>query len=292
MKKKQACLVWIGVFALVFPVAHAQSPQQIVQQAVNTEHAADENDHSRWIYLEEIRKPKAQVLQWVATTPEGDVERVLEKDSQKLPEAQQGDLVQKFLQDASARRKQVAQADHDNRQIDDLLQLLPVAFQWTQTGQTAALSRLHFEPAPNFHPPTREARVFSSMTGDLIVDNQQHRIRAMSGHLLHPVTFGGGILGKLKSGSFSLEQQQVAPGLWELTSFHLHFDGNAFLFKSISLQEDDTRSGFEHEPSTISLDQAARAVMNRPEVLGAQPAFASSASTQAIIADQRGQSAR
>lgn len=291
MTKKQACFVWIGVFALAYPVAHAQSPQQIVQQVVNTEHTADKNDRSRWIYLEEIRKPQQQLLQWVATTPEGEVERVLEKNSQRLPESQQSDLVQKSLQDAGARRKQVAQANHDNRQIDDLLQLLPVAFRWTQTGETAALSRLHFEPAPNFHPPTREARVFSSMTGDLIVDNRQHRIRAMSGHLLHPVVFGGGILGKLKSGSFSLEQEQVAPGLWELTSFHLHFDGNAFLFKSISLQEDDNRSGFEREPSTISLDQAARAVMSRPEVQGTKPAFASRTSTQAI-ADSRLQSAR
>lgn len=292
MTMKQACLVWIGVFALSFPVAHAQSPQQIIQQAVSTEHTADVNDHSRWIYLEEIRKPREQVLQWVATTPQGDVARVLERNSERLSESQQRDLIQRFLRDAGARRKQLSQANHDNRQIDDLLQLLPVAFRWTQTGETATVSRLHFEPAPNFHPPTREARVFSSMTGDLVVDTQQHRILAMNGHLLHPVAFGGGILGKLKSGSFSLEQEQVAPGLWELTAFHLHFEGNALLFKSVSLQEDDERSGFQREPSTIALDQAATSIMSRPEVAGMQSAFASRASKQAVSMDARSQPER
>ena len=33
--------------------------------------------------------------------------------------------------------------------IDDLLELLPIAFVWTETGATATTS-LHFEPAPNF----------------------------------------------------------------------------------------------------------------------------------------------
>ena len=38
-------------------------------------------------YLEEIRKPKEQVLQWVATTQQGDAQRVLERDKQKIGRA-------------------------------------------------------------------------------------------------------------------------------------------------------------------------------------------------------------
>ena len=82
---------------------------------------------------------------------------------------------------------------------------------------------LHFEPDPNFHPPSREARVFSGMAGDLVVDNQQHRICSMNGRLIQEVTFGGGLLGKLKKGSsFSLEQAQVGPSSWQLTAIHVH----------------------------------------------------------------------
>jgi hypothetical protein len=247
---------------------HAQSAQQIIQQVVDSERTANQNDHSNWIYLEEIHKPKEHTLQWVAATQQGNVPRVLEKNEQKLPESGQRDLVQGFLHDPKAQK---------NQQVDDLLKLLPVAFIWTQTATTATNTSLHFEPAPNFHPPTREARVFSTMTGDLVVDNQQHRVGRMSGHLIHDVNFGGGLLGKLKErSSFTLEQDQVGPSLWQLTSFHVHLEGNALIFKSISLQQDDDRSRFQIEPSSTSLDQAATLVMKQPEASGCRTSTAES----------------
>jgi len=267
MGKEKACLLWIGTVVFAFSVAHAQSPQQIIQQVVNTEHAADENDHSQWGYLEEIHKPKEQVLQRVAGTQQGNVQLVIERNGERLSASEQRDLIQNFLRDPRAQKKQISESNHDIQQIEDLLELLPVGFVWTQTGATATETFLHFEPAPHFHPPTRQARVFGSMAGDIVIDNQEHRIRSMNGHLMREVRFGGGILGKLKEGSsFSLEQEQVGPSLWQLTAFHLRLEGDALLFKSISLQEDDERSDFKPEPSTITLDQAATEVMSQPEI--------------------------
>jgi hypothetical protein len=265
MGKGKVHLFWLGVFALAFSGVHAQTPQQIIQQAAEIERKADQIDHSNWIFLEESDKPKEHVLQWVAATRTGSVERVLEKDDRELSEAQQRELIQKFLHDTKAQNKQVAETNHDNQQIDDLLKLLPEAFVWTQTGATQTTTSLHFDPAPNFHPPTREARVFSSMTGDLVVDNQQHRICKIKGHLIHDVTFGGGLLGRLKErSSFALEQQQVGPSLWELTAIHVHLEGNALLFKSVSLQQDDKRSRFQPESANVTLDQAVTSVMSEP----------------------------
>jgi hypothetical protein len=280
MGKEKVLLLCAGILVLSFSNLHAQSPQEIIQQAVNIERTADQNDHSNWIYLEESDKPKEHVLQWVAGTQRGNVERILENDGQQLPEPRQRELIDRFLHDTRAQNKQVEEANHDNKQIDDLLKLLPAAFVWTQTEATATTTSLHFDPAPNFHPPTREARVFSSMTGDLVVDNQQHRICRVKGHLIHDVTFGGGLLGRLKErSSFSLEQQQVGPALWELTAIHVHLEGNALLFKSVSLQEDDERSRFQLEPANITLAQAATSVMSQQELvacsssLNSGPAF-------------------
>ncbi|WP_254064392.1 hypothetical protein [Granulicella sp. S156] len=275
MAQKKTSYLWLGALALSFTVAHAQSPQQIIQQVVNAEHQADLNDHSKWIYLEEIHKPKEHVLQWVANSPQGDAQRILEKDGQEFYPLQQRELIQQFMHDPHAQKKQVSETNHDNQQIDDLLQLLPNAFLWTVTGSNAATTTLHFEPDPNFHPPTREARVFSSMAGDLVADNQQHRVRSMRGHLMREVTFGGGILGRLKEGSaFSLKQEEVGPSLWQLTEFHVQLEGNALLFKNISLQQDDERSRFESEPSTVTLEKAADIVMNQPQAVQQQTASA------------------
>ncbi len=268
MAKEKAHTLWVGLLALSFSTLHAQNPQQIIQQAADIERTADRNDHSNWIYLEESDKPKEHLVQWVAATQKGNVERILERDEQQLPEARQRELIEKFLHDTRAQNKQVEEASHDNRQIDDLLKLLPEAFVWTQTGSTPTTTSLHFEPAPNFHPPTREARVFSAMTGDLVVDNQQHRICKVKGHLIHDVTFGGGLLGRLKErSSFALEQQQVGPSLWELTQIHVHLEGNALLFKSVSLEQDDKRSRYQPEPSDVTLEQAANSVMGLPNLL-------------------------
>ena len=251
---------------LAFSIAHAQNAPSVIQQAVDAERTANQNDHSNWSYLEDVRKPKEHIIQWVAATQQGDVRRVWMRNEQKVPEPDQRDQVQKFLHDPKAQKKAAAESAHDTQQVDDFLKLLPVGFRWTTTNVTATSTYLHFEPDPGFHAPTREARVFSGMVGDLIVDNQEHRIQSMSGHLVHDVLFGAGLLGRLKEGSsFSLEQAQVGPALWQLKALHVHLDGNALLFKSISLEEDDERSRFEPQPANLTLDTAGAAVMAEAE---------------------------
>jgi hypothetical protein len=268
MDRRSRHLFALVLLAFSASALRGQSPQQIIQQAVDSERAADQNDHSNWVYLEENDKPKQHIVQWVAATQRGNVERILEKDARQIPEPEQHASVDRFLRDTKEQNKQISETEHDNKQIDDLLKLLPVAFVWTQTGATATTTSLHFEPAPGFRPPSREARVFSSMTGDLVVDNQQHRICKVKGHLIHDVTFGGGLLGRLKEhSSFALEQQQVGPSVWELTAIHVHLEGNALLFKSVSMEEDDKRSRFQPEAGNITLQQAAASVLAEPQLL-------------------------
>ena len=82
MAKEQIRLFWVGILALSFSTLHGQSsPQQIIQLAVDSERMAVQNDHTNWIYLEENDKPKEHILQWVATTQHGNVERLLRKTS-------------------------------------------------------------------------------------------------------------------------------------------------------------------------------------------------------------------
>ena len=258
-------IVALAGLALPLVAAYAQTPQQIIQHVVDIERAENRNDQSRWIYLEHFVKPKEQLLQWVATTPHGNVDRVLVKDGHELPVPEQQTSIQKFLHDPHAQKKQIAENAHDYQQIDDILRLLPDGFIWTVLRTTPEETTLHFVPNPAFHPPTHEARVFAAATGELVADNRQHRIRSVHGTLVHDVTFGGGLLGRLKQGgSFAIEQQQVTPSFWQLTLIHIHLDGSALLFKSISFQEDDDRSRFTKQPDNVTLDQAATGVLQQP----------------------------
>src|ERR1700730_1954490 len=143
--------------ALTLPLATAQaqtplqSPQEIVQQVVDSERAANQADHSQWIYLQDNRKPQEHLIQGVASTPHGAVCRVLVRDGRPLPEPEQRTQIDKFLHDIHAQNKEIAENKHDLQQVDDFLKLLPQAFVWTETARTDTGTTLHFEPDPHFH---------------------------------------------------------------------------------------------------------------------------------------------
>src|ERR1700679_2151508 len=95
-------LHWLAILALPLALAHAQTPQQIIQQVVDTERAENRTDQSRWVSLDHSVKPKEQLLCWVATTPQGNVDRVLVKNGRELPQPEQQTEIQKFVHDPHA----------------------------------------------------------------------------------------------------------------------------------------------------------------------------------------------
>jgi hypothetical protein len=243
---------------------YSQDARAIVQKAVNIEIAADRSDHSCWIFHEVDRKSKSSVTQWVAQTPAGNVVRVMIKDGRQIPQAQQRHAIESFVRDRSAQARQRQDNQRDDKKAQSLLSLLPVAFVWRVSSQDKVSTTLRFSPDPSFHPPTREARVFSAMAGKMTVDNDQHRVKEFEGHLVHNVDFGGGVLGKLKrGGSFRIERSELKKGIWEITQSHIHIRGHALIFKSISEQEDDEKSSFSQEPNSVTLQQAASTLFTR-----------------------------
>jgi hypothetical protein len=148
---------------------------------------------------------------------------VLSRNGQPISEAQQRASIDKFIHDPSVQANQRRSGQHDDEQAEALLKLLPVAFIWTQTGSNDKTTTLHLKPDPNFRPPSREARVFSAMEGDMTVENSHHRIQELKGTMIRDVNFGWGLLGKLeKGGSFSVERRETGPGVWQITETHIH----------------------------------------------------------------------
>jgi hypothetical protein len=99
--------------------------------------------------------------------------------------------------------------------------------------------------------------VLAAMEGDMVVAKDGDRIKTLHGKLTHDVKFGGGLLGKMdQGGTFSVERRAVAPGHWEITENHVHINGHALLFKTISQNADEVKTGWA--PSAAKdLKQAA-----------------------------------
>jgi hypothetical protein len=148
-----------------------------------------------------------------------------------------------------------------------LLKLLPDAFIFSYDDRSGDLVKLKFTFNPHFRPPSREARVFHAMEGELTVDNRQQRLAEISGRLIHEVKFGSGVLRHLdKGGQFNVRQEQVSPGFWELTVLNVQMKGKALFLKAISVQQKMLRSGFRRVSDDLTLAPAADILVEPPRV--------------------------
>lgn len=263
MPKGTGVLAWALLLA-PFSTLNAQDAKQLVQQAVQTEVAASASDHSRWLYYDMDRKPDHTVKQWVAETSSGSLHRVMEENGRTLSEQEQRGRMERFMHDSSAQDRQKKEGQHDDREAEQMLKMLPDAFIWTETGTKDNLTLLHFKPDPKFHPPTFESRVFAAMEGDMAVDKTQHRIVSLKGRMIHEVRFGYGLFGELDAGgTFDVERRQTGHGVWQITETHVHIHGHALIFKSISDQEDEEKTKLRQLPGNLSFDGAEKDLLEQ-----------------------------
>jgi hypothetical protein len=255
-------IVTFSFVAAVAVSARAQNARDIVRQAVQTELVSAQNDHSHWLYFEFDRQPDKSVKQWVAEARSVSLNRVIERTGQSLPASEQSQELSAFINDPQAQKKQHKGSQHDDEQAAELLKILPDAFLWNVEGEKGSEMMLHFKPDPQFHPPDLEARVFAAMEGEMIIDSRQHRIATLKGRLIRDVKIGYGLLGELKAGgTFDVERRELTPEVWEITETHIHIDGHALIFKTISENEDDVKSHFKQINQATSLEEAKQELM-------------------------------
>ena len=238
--------------------AQSQDAKALVAKAVHSELTADQKDTSLWRYRDQQRGQSKVSI--VVETRQGSVKRLIEKNGQPLSQAEtqaEDSRLNDFIHDSSKLAKQKKDAEHDDKNATELLKMLPEAFIWTVKGHTADTLTLHFEPDPDFDSPDMQSRVLSAMNGDMTVNEKQQRIQEISGKLTRDVTFGYGLLGRLKQGgTFRVERREVAPSLWQITETHVHIEGRALLFKNIGQSQDEVQTDFTEVPAATTLEQA------------------------------------
>jgi hypothetical protein len=237
------------------------SANDFVRKIVANEIKNETQDHSHWAFQLQTEKAGRTELYQVVETKDGNLQLPIAINGRPLAakQKQQAKLhVQNLVRNPSVARKSLREESEDASQTQSLLKLLPDAFIFSYDDRSGALVKLKFTPNPHFHPPSRESRVFHAMEGEMTVDNRQQRLAEISGRLIHEVEFGGGVLGRLdKGGQFNVRQEQVSPGLWEMTVLNVQMKGKALFFKTISVQQKMLRSGFRRVSDDLTLAQAA-----------------------------------
>jgi hypothetical protein len=101
------------------------------------------------------------------------------------------------------------------------------------------------------------------MSGTLVVDEHEMRLKKLAGRLDKDVVFGWGLLGRINSGgTFEIVRQNVGSGSWQITQTHVHISGHALFFKSIGDQEDEVTSDYHRTPDGVDLNKAAEMLRN------------------------------
>lgn len=87
------------------------------------------------------------------------------------------------------------------------------------------------DPNPDFHPHSIAQDVLTRVAAKIWVDRASDQLVRGEAHIIRDLSFGGGILGKLyRGGVFTLDQAEVAPGIWLPTRYQYDFTARKFLF--------------------------------------------------------------
>lgn len=237
----------------------ALNPEQLIRDTVYNE-LHDHEQHGYWQY--NIRKKTGNELVSLeqVETRNGPIQRLIAVDGEPVTAQRQHDeevRLEELLSDPAKQRKVRDQYLDDERRIERIMQLLPVAFLYQWEGMEGGNYCLSFKPNPAFHPPTIEARVFHAMQGRVYVNARWKRLDRLDGRLMDNIEFGYGLLGKLnKDGWFSLKRTQVSETDWKTEVLEIHVSGRAVLFKTIAKDTREERFGFREVSRDISLGEA------------------------------------
>ncbi len=248
----------LGLIFACTPVVSAQAPPDIAKlvrdASWNELHAS--NGHVTYKYRQHSVDDGKSTVKEIVETRDGDVSRLLKKGSAPLSaEANSKELARldNLLADPSIQEKKHKKSQDESGRQNEMLELLPSAFNYTYLGMTQGPNgpcyRLAFTPNPSFDPPDQEGKVYHGMAGELWIDQAQQRLVRFDAHLVSDVDFGWGIAGKLyKGGTILVEQKDVGDSHWETTRLDLHLDGKILLIKSLTIHSTEKDSDFSRVP--------------------------------------------
>jgi hypothetical protein len=241
----------------------------LAREVVQNELNAQDTDKSLWSFREVDQEKGVTKLDAVVQCKEGEIHRLLSINGHPLnPEQKkkERERLQRILVNRGEFQAKQKDHDQDAQQERKLLKMLPQAFRFQNDGMVGGNIKLTFTPNKSFHSFDRESSVLSHMQGMILVNpkasqNKLARLAEIDGRLNTEVTFWHGLLGHLdKGGTFTVKQNDVGDGHWEMTLLNVNMHGKALFFKTIAVREKQIYSDYQSVPENTTLEQAVRMI--------------------------------
>src|SRR5262249_22083893 len=143
-----------------------------VRQVIQHELDEQEHDHRLWrfrIHKEGRNKKDDTPYSYdrdVIQTSEGEVSRPVLWNGQPVPlRPEYEKRMRQHFADQADRTKHVKREKTDEDKVRKLFGAAPDAFNFQYEGEEEGLVRLRFAPKPHYDAPTRELRIFRSLSG-------------------------------------------------------------------------------------------------------------------------------
>jgi hypothetical protein len=146
------------------------SANELARKIINNEYQAEARDHSHWMFQLEAKKRGSDEVKEVIEAKSADLEREMSINGKPLSaqdEQKQERRIQQEIHDPDDLRRLQKEKSEDIERTQRMLRMLPDAFNFSYGERRGDLMQLKFAPNPNFRPPSREARVFHAMEGDV-----------------------------------------------------------------------------------------------------------------------------
>jgi len=136
-------------------------------------------------------------------------------------------------------KEDLAKFEKRRHDRSDLVDTAQKAFRLTWAGRetrndpTGSHTYMKFllDPDPAYQPINRFAASFQHVHALLWVDEAQAQFARLEGDVATDIPFAGGLAGKVyRGGHVSMQQEEVAPGIWLPTAYTYDVDGRKFVF--------------------------------------------------------------
>ena len=131
---------------------------------------------------------------------------------------------------------------HRKRERYDMVEAIGRAFrfQWMGRANEAghAVLEFSFQPDPAYKSSTLFAIVYAHVVGTVWVDEANSQVVRIDVKLRDDLSVAKGLIAKVYRGAqATLQQGEIAPGIWEPMSFSFDYEGRKFLFSTLSGHE-------------------------------------------------------
>jgi hypothetical protein len=142
----------------------------------------------------------------------------------------------KPVTDATPTRREVRPSARGNSVVEDVAAILDMAIDRYDRLDGRDVIVVRFKPRRDANPRTREGRLARGFTGEIWIDEQAKEVTRVDATAVDDLSFGYGVLGRLKEGAtVTVLRQRVDANLWLPVSIRFNGEGRALLFRKLTI---------------------------------------------------------